>query len=47
MLVKGWLIKQTENERLLVSARFMAKYVLFFVLIQENDFFRGFILKLI
>ena len=40
-----WFIKYTENERLLFSASFMAKYELVLVLTQGNGFFRDFILK--
>ena len=39
-------MKLTENEeRLLLSAKFTAKFELVLVLTQENAFFRGFILQ--
>ena len=38
-------IQKIENERLLFSGSFTAKFELVFVLTQENAFFRGFILK--
>ena len=42
---KRWFIKQTQNERLLLSASFTANFELVFDLTDENAFLRGFILK--
>ena len=37
-IYKNLFIKQTENERLLLSASFIAKFELVFVLTQKNTF---------
>ena len=42
---KRWFIKQTQNERLLLSASFTANFELVFDLTEENAFLRGFNLK--
>ena len=44
---KSWFIKETENEWLLLSASFTAKFELVFILTQEkNSYSRGLILSL-